>query len=370
MCKYKDNFLKQAKHKWSNIYDYSKMEYKNFDTKVKILCPIHGEFEQTPGNHLRYGCGKCGKTKGGEKQTSNTKEFIFKAKKVHGNKFNYSKIEYKRAKIKVKIICPIHGEFRQTPDGHLRGSGCKKCSGNDQYTTKEFIDKAISVHGNKFDYIKSVYKGMFKKVKIICPTHGEFEQTPKRHLSGSGCKRCAGFDKNNQDVVDEFKKIHGDLFDYSRVEFVNMKTKVEIICKKHGTFWQTPDNHIGKMTGCPNCNASAGERKIAKWLKENNITFEPQKTFIDCINPKTGKNLYYDFYIPSHNMLIEYDGEQHSRPMRFNKKTKPCKKEFLYLKYRDQIKNEYAKNNNIVLNRINHKKFKNLEKWINNLFFS
>lgn len=117
-----------------------------------------------------------------------TEEFIQKAQKIHGTKYDYSLVEYKKAHGRVKIICPEHGEFKQRSNNHLNGKGCPKCG---QYSTKEeFIKKSDKIHNNKYDYSFVEYKDSKSLVKIICPEHGEFEQIPNSHLKGSGCKKC------------------------------------------------------------------------------------------------------------------------------------------------------------------------------------
>ena len=118
-----------------------------------------------------------------------TEEFIEKARKIHGGKYDYSKVEYINNRTKVHIICPEHGEFWQRAKEHLRGKGCKICGGNAKLTTEEFIEKAREIHSGKYDYSKVEYDGMEKKVCIICPEHGEFWQTPHNHLK-YGCFKC------------------------------------------------------------------------------------------------------------------------------------------------------------------------------------
>ena len=182
-------------------------------------------------------------------------EFIAKAKLVHGDKYDYSKVEYVGALTKVCIICPKHGEFCQEANSHLRGQGCPKCKSKKQTcTTDEFIAKAKKIHGDKYDYSKVNYVNNYTKVCIICHEHGEFWQTPGAHLRGQGCPKCKS--KKQTCTTDEFiakaKKIHGDKYDYSKVEYVNRKTKVCIICPKHGEFWQTPSAHL-RGQGCPKC---------------------------------------------------------------------------------------------------------------------
>ena len=203
-----------------------------------------------------------------------TKDFIERAIKVHGDKYDYSKVEYTNNKTKVCIICPIHGEFWQTPKKHLKGQGCKKCGFkirtphgplySKRLTTKEFINKAIEVHGGKYDYSKVEYVTMKEKVTIVCPYHGIFLQLPSSHLKGHGCPICA---KNKELTTEEFikraKLIHGNKYDYSKVEYKDIKTKVCIICPKHGEFWQRPSSHLDGQ-GCPICK---GENIRAKKIK-------------------------------------------------------------------------------------------------------
>ena len=143
-----------------------------------------------------------------------TEEFIKKAREVHGDKYDYSKVEYNGSFAKVTIICPIHGEFEQTPCSHLRGGGCAKCNWeNTRLTTEEFIRKAIEVHGNKYDYSKLEYKDAFKKVTIICPIHGEFEQVPSSHLIGFGCAKCSGLAKlTTEEFIKKAREVHGDKY--------------------------------------------------------------------------------------------------------------------------------------------------------------
>jgi hypothetical protein len=192
-----NDFIKKAREIHGNKYDYSKVEYINSKTKVCIICPIHGEFWQIPYSHLKgFGCCKCGHDRTNNSKFSNISTFIEKAKKVHGDKYDYSKVEYERSNKKVCIICPIHGEFWQTPNKHLCGDGCPKCGHKHTWdkrgriTTEEFIERARKVHGDKYDYSKVEYVDAKTKVCIICPIHGEFWQTPDSHLQGSGCWKC------------------------------------------------------------------------------------------------------------------------------------------------------------------------------------
>ena len=254
------NFREKAKKKHGEKYVYSKTEYVHSHTKVTIICLIHGEFKQTPGNHLRgQGCYDCGMSRTREARGSTTQEFIEKANKKHGDKFDYSKTEYVNSQKIVTIICPIHNrEFQQTPNNHLSGKkGCPDCAKRRRReacssTTQEFIEKANKKHNDKYVYSKTEYVNYHTKVTIICPIHDEFQQTPNNHLNGKGCSYCVN-------------KTEGVVLDF----LLNNKSNFEIKTQ------YKPD-----------------------W----------------CKNPDTGKHLPYDFYIELSNgkkIIIECDGIQH-----------------------------------------------------------
>lgn len=335
-----EEFIARAKQVHGDKYDYSLVEYVNAHTKIKIICPVHGVFEQTPDKHLQgQGCGKCI----GKGITIDT--FIEKARKIHGDKYDYSKVEYKNNSTKVTIICPEHGPFEQTPAAHWKGAGCPKCANNIPLTTEDFIrkakeihgntydysfvdykssddnvvivckkhnhkfeqraanhlhgmgcpicrnekigdklrgdketfiHKAIELHGNKYDYSKVVYKKASEKVVIICREHNyEFEQTPNSHLGGSGCPICGGvYRMPKEEFIEKAKQVHGDKYDYSKVNFKNLTTKVTIICPEHGEFEQTPHDHLNGK-GCSICNRGYSKQYKFNLLEE----FESEYAF-------------------------------------------------------------------------------------------
>ena len=193
---------------------------------------------------------------------SNTEEFIKRAKEKHGDKYNYDKVNYINSTTKVTITCFIHGDFEQTPQCHLHGYGCTECAGTKQLTTETFIEKAKSVHGDKYDYSKVNYKNNYTKVTIICPEHGEFEQEPRMHLSGSGCPKCAhdSLKLTKEEFIKKSKEIHGDKYDYSKVNYVNTYTRVVIICPIHGEFEQRPQDHL-EGRGCQKCSLIEASNK-------------------------------------------------------------------------------------------------------------
>lgn len=191
-----------------------------------------------------------------------TKEFIDKARKVHGNKYDYTKVEYINSHTKVCIICPKHGEFWQKPNNHIgNNQGCPKCCRTKKLITEEFIKEAKEIHGNKYDYSKVEYINNKTKVCIICPIHGEFWQTPNKHLSGNGCKECGNIRisksrlLSHEDFMKKLIKIHGDKYNYSKTQYLNANTKVCVICPIHGEFWMLPSNLTAPNhpQGCPKC---------------------------------------------------------------------------------------------------------------------
>lgn len=194
---------------------------------------------------------------------------MLEAKKVHGDKYDYSKVEYVNNIAKVCIICPKHGEFWQNPSLHLSGVGCKKCYMESKVTSiKEFINIASSVHDNKYDYSNVRYETLKDKVSIICPIHGCFIQQAGAHLRGRGCPKCYNEVrkfvklKSKEEFIIDAKRIHGERYDYSLVDYKGNKYPVEIKCKKHGSFFQKPIKHlIGH--GCPICGKEAmGKSKL------------------------------------------------------------------------------------------------------------
>ena len=249
----------------------------------------------------------------------NTNTFIEEARRIHGDKYDYSKVEYINSKTKICIIChkidqitgEEHGEFWQKPSDHLQGQGCPKCYGNMRLTTERFIKLAKLIHGDKYDYSKVVYKNNRTKVCIIFPEHGEFWIIPDSHLRGRGCKKCGINRRNEKNRMDisEFKRrereVHGDKYDLSKVKYINTETKVCIICPEHGEFWQTPHHHLNGH-GCPYCGA-------------NNISELKLYTLIHSIYPDAiyqYKPIFLnrqtlDIFIPSKNIAIEYQGRQH-----------------------------------------------------------
>jgi very-short-patch-repair endonuclease len=290
-----------------------------------------------------------------------TAEKIIKAISTHGDRYDYSKLPEKFYVMdKVPIVCNEHGVFYQTWDNHTnKKQNCPKCGGYG-FSLKENIDRVNKIHNNKYDYsLIKTNPSKNDKIKIICPEHGIIEKRWEDHLSNkTGCKKCAGFDLSLSEKIDIANKTHDNKYDYSLLpnEFKTM-SKVNIICPEHGEFKQCWSNHIHGKDGCPSCKSSKGENSIRIFLNEHKIYFIHQKSFDNCRNDRTGRMLVFDFYIPSYNLCIEYDGAQHTKPVEFFGGIK----EYNDIKYKDEIKNKYCKDNNINLLRISYKNRKNIE---------
>lgn len=274
-------FIKKAKTIHGDVYDYSECFYVNNSTKVTIICkiPDHGEFHILPSNHTRIkatGCPKCSKEFQASQFRSTTPDFIIKAKAIHGDMYNYERVDYKGAFEPVDIICQKHGSFMQQPTSHLGGAGCNKCAAEKTSErclkpVEDFIKSSRELHGDKFDYSAVDYQGSWKPVKIHCPDHGWFEQAPVNHLNSThGCSKCAVVNKKSQpkrikiispetmlknrdDFIKQAREVHGDKYGYSNVNFRFKRNKVKIICPIHGEFEQTPTSHL-RGSRCNQCS--------------------------------------------------------------------------------------------------------------------
>jgi len=294
----KEEFIKRSRAIHGDKYDYSLVEYRGKDIKVKIICPIHGVFEQTPNNHMHgAGCYKCGRDTVSKKTRYTKEDFIRVATEKHNNKYDYSLVDYVNSQGKIKIICPVHGVFEQKANNHMNGLGCRLCANEENAkrqtkSAEEFIKKAREVHGDKYDYSKVVYENWNKRVCIICPTHGEFWQTPGNHLHGWGCKKCS-------------------------------------------------QSHL--------------ESEMLKALNEAGISFEYQKTF-EWLKYKSKLSL--DFYLPDYNIAIECQGVQHYFPTSFGGEISP-EEFFSVVSNRDTIKKNLCEKHGVKILYYTHE---NIEK--------
>lgn len=271
-----EDFLNKAKQVHINgKYNYDLVQYKNSKTKIKIICLLHGEFEQRPDQHLAgYGC--C---KGANKRKSLIlEEFIKNSKNFHENKFNYDLVEYVNNKTKVKILCPDHGVFEQFANSHMQGAGCISCSNKKPKTTESFIKECKEVHNDFYDYSLVEYKGIFSKVKIVCPYHGEFEQASNHHVEGRGCSGCAvkGFDPNKPSILYFLK-----------------------FSKKSHTFWKI---------GVTNRSLKDRFRADFKYIKEQFQWSFPDGRKTICLEEKV-LAMFYNYKFKSENRLLKTAGD-------------------------------------------------------------
>lgn len=295
-----ERFICEAKLKHNNKFIYDKVDYKNNATSVLIICPLHGEFDQKPADHIRgiTGCPKCGIEQKGISRRSNLDEFVEKAVKIHQDKYIYDKFVYVSAIAKSIIICKTHGEFLQSANTHLGGAGCKGCM-KDELRNKYSmgIDKFISLS----------------------------------------------------------KDIHQDQYNYDKFVYVNSKTPGIIICKIHGEFLQTPSKHlIGR--GCSDCKSIGyNEKAIKNLFKEYDLNFKPQY-FLKYVSP-TNTTHRFDFYFPELKIAIEYNGRQHYEVTGFSSDKTKNIETFNLIQKRDQFKREFCQSHYIQLLEIDGRKY-------------
>lgn len=348
-----DEFITCAKSIHGDKYDYSQTKFINKTTLIKVSDNIHGTFEILPFKHLLYD----GYSNHYLNRFSNEykKHFIEVCKLVHNNKYDYSKSVYIQAETNMLITCPIHGDFYQLPTSHINGKGCNKCGDismaqKHAYTTEEFINKSKQIHGNKYDYSKVHYISNKYKVIIGCPIHGDFLQSPDKHLSGCGCRKCADVytanvrRKTTEWFITKAIQIHGMRYDYSKANYTGICNKIEIICNEHGSFFQSPRKHL-LGHGCPKCVSYKLENTISLLLDNNNIKYNKNyKEFKWLIND-INHSLELDFYIPEYNIAIECQGKQHFEPVEKFGGTEAYQ---IQVK-NDQIKQTLCKQHNIKL---------------------
>jgi len=280
--------------------------------KVNAYCTTHGEFKRKPTLRRllieKTGCVKCNISS--TRLNNNARDYVADFIKVHGNKYDYSQYEFKGTAVNVIVICPEHGPFPISISNHLAGKGCRNCGIRKQADARtakpdEMVFKFNTIHNSKYNYEKMEWVNHHTEIIITCPKHGDFNQDPRNHLQGKGCPRCKA-EKMSEDrshdtesFVKACKERHGDVYDYSEVDYTRSMTDVTIICREHGPFSQRPSHHISGA-GCPRC-INKSEGRIAKFLYLNFIIYRQFKI----------ENRRFDFYLPDFDLIIERDGEQH-----------------------------------------------------------
>lgn len=276
----------------------------------------------------------------------NTETFIEKAKLIHGDLYNYENTIYYKSKEKLSICCKIHGEFIQTAADHLKGWGCSKCSGKYRPTKEEWINNVSKIYNNIYDYSKINYIDNKTPVEVICKTHGSFYPIPNNHIKGiSGCPKCnnilksINYRKSTEQFIKESINIHGNKYDYNKVNYINKITNVIITCLEHGEFEQRPSVHLNG-SGCSKCRLK-NQTKLFKKLKE---TFQDE--IIDWeYSPEWLGRQRFDIFIPKYNIAIEYNGQLHYNSIEYF----GGDKKFNIQQERDNLKRKKCIDNNCTL---------------------
>ncbi len=294
-------------------------------------------------------------------------KFIERARAEHGDRFDYSGSRYVGFDKPIEVICRKHGVYHTTPKSHVysKSGGCPKCRADlmgkaHRHTTDQFIERARKIHGDRYDYSRVNYQGILSKITIVCPKHGPFLMKPARHLSGRGCRKCA-FNRIGRerrlsfwDFVERVISVHGpNRYEYELQDFVNMHSKIPIRCPKHGLFRQSVATHL-KGTGCPKCIQSNGEQRVRETLTALGTNFGEQVRFANC---RAKRPLPFDFFVPSHRLLIEFDGRQHYD----NSELWGGDEKLEETHRHDAIKNRFAAKHDYRLLRIPYWEYDNIE---------
>jgi very-short-patch-repair endonuclease len=354
--------------------DLSKVKelFENGNTLVSVRCILHNFIFLYSMCELRRGRTKCKECEILKKRKAfaDTKE-IFEAKSMAAFpdiQYDMSLVIYVNQRTEVILICPVHGQFRITPEDHLNSvCGCPKCghekAGRERVTPfEELLPIFREKHGRKFKYIKETYIDQNHYMVMICPEHGEFEQFPISHKKGFGCWKCGITTRSRAKRMQliDFKKlgkaIHGDLYDYDHLTRLRTtKDNVLIHCTKcNRKFPQSPGAHIYGCQGCPRCAGSKGEKMIIRVLEQYDIKYILQYKFEEC---KDIRCLPFDVYLPQYKICIEYDGIQHYITVPLFGGENGLRE----TQRRDAIKTKFCEDNNIDLIRIKYTDYSNIE---------
>jgi hypothetical protein len=313
------DFIRKSKVIPGNKYIYEQVDYRGAFKPVEIICPNHGSFMQQPTSHLGgSGCRKCADEGTSERCIKSVDDFIKQSREIHGDKFDYSQVDYNGSWIPVKIHCPVHGWFEQAPVCHLNSVyGCSKCAivithNKARKEQDEFIKQAVEAHGNKYDYSMVDYKGGKIKVIIGCPIHGSFEQSPSKHIMGNGCNKCGnilGADKLRSTIeafIMKAREKHGDTYDYSKAEYVTARKSITIICPVHGEFRQVPGSHL--KGGCRKCADEALPGAYSATIINRDPALASSKVILYYVKFTSDEEVFYKIGITRSSVKIRFGG--------------------------------------------------------------
>lgn len=323
--------------------------YLDANIKIAHLCLIHNElWEVKPSSVLRgAGCPKCHAERSSATRQKSSQQYQTEVARITSSIIPIE--EYKGARTPILHRCIKHNvEWKALPGNILQGCGCAECA------KEKIIQKNTKPHEQYIHELKEKCPGIIciedyqgAEVPILhqCLKMGhKFLSRPADKLSGKGCPKCSGtYQMTNDEFVMKLHTVNPDIEPLD--PYVTMKTPIRYRCKKDGYVWEAIPNSVIHGSGCPQCNESSGERKIRQWLERHHLDFIFQKKYDDC---KDKECLPFDFYVPSFDVLIEFDGAQHFRAVELF----GGEQGFKVRKKHDEIKNAYCEQNHISLLRI------------------
>ena len=321
--------------KFGDFYDLSKSVYNGAHTRMIVGCPIHGEFKITPHELLKgQGCKHCGIERRAEKRKLKLYDFITRSTIIHNGKYIYDLVELEDYNKAVKIICPIHGVFEETPRDHLQGCGCKKCAM--EYvselfsdTKEEFVKKSKIVHGDKYDYSLFEYRGSKEEGDIICPIHGIFPQKPCHHLQGSGCPKCGNVSSHFEDeIINSLNHIeveHRNRMVLNGKEIDIYLPQYNLGIEFNGLYWHSEENgkdkkyHLSKLNECNKQGVEliqifedewVNKREICETILKNEIGVNTNEIIYDndCIASESDDSEVVNNFL-NKNCIFGIDGD-------------------------------------------------------------
>ena len=272
-------------------YTFEKVNYSGSHKYVTVTCKIHGDFSAMATNLQQgKGCRSCGIESTARAKRKDTDYFIKLSREVHGDRYDYSLVDYNGNNTKVKILCKHHGIFEQVPLSHYAGSGCVNCVKRDVKTFEDVLNYIPKDRLNIWSIISKHNHENVKladKVTVKCLIHNNIFTSTFHYLTNR--KTCCEITRyevasdtqrtSEEEYLRIFKDIHGDKYEYSSFGLVNKKTKIEIKCREHGYFYQTIAKHIERKQGCPECGQiKSGLSKSNNWLlKLNDLVLDEIK---------------------------------------------------------------------------------------------
>ena len=363
-------FIEKAKAQYPD-YDYSKVEYKDRDTSVTLICPKHGVFAIRPRTLLSkekgkqpHGCWECCGMK--KPALNNSETFKEDVLAIYGDKYVFHCEDYKCKTSQIRVECKLHGEHKISADAILHGSACIYCNG--RLYPKDWIKNAKAVHGDKYIYDESKPPRIKSdRIRYKCPIHGWQETRYDCHVDlKCGCPVCAGYpnklstEQRKANWVKRCKKKYNDRFDYSQFVYVNNDTKGLVTCKEHHySYMIDPWMHLRGAGGCPFCTGSEGEVHIRTWLENHHVNFVPQYSIPNENLFCKRKHLMVDFYLPDYRMFIEMNGEQHYKNIAYFHQDSWT---FEDQQIRDESLRQYSKRHNVRLLVIKYDEIKKIPK--------